>query len=471
MTEGLARRMSRRILPNTIYGQVVVILISSLFVTMFLVGFLLHALQPATPSVPDGLWPHVVAVESAIRSIRAVPPATRPQLAAGLSTPIFRFRMRDPFACVAVPLDHETSVLAKILARDVADATHSVTVLKCHDPVRDEDAISISFPEDGLHAAIISRMEFHDYLHMILPIIVPVLSLLVMTGALSIWSIWRVNRPLSILAAKAETLGYDVASPPLEERGPREVRHVTRAFNRMQTRLSAAAAERTRMLMSISHDLRTPLTRLSMRVEMGGEDAAPEAMRNDLALMKQMLNGALAFLKGQRETEAFETVELGSLLESLCEEFSMVGKDVAYDGAFRLACRGQPVSMARAVNNLVENGLKYGGRVWVKAWLEDGQVIIDVRDDGPGIPAAMRATMLEPFTRLDRARSADGSLGLGLSIVHSIVAHHHGSITFRDAAPHGLIVRLTLPQRLSRGDMLSLSEPDETVLPLPPFSP
>lgn len=448
MRSGSLHRVIRRVLPNTIYGQVVGILISSLFITLFLVAFLLRVLRPGTPSVPDGLWPHVVAIETAIRSIRAVPPAMRPQLAEGLSTPIFRFRMQEAFPCVSVPLDHETAILSKILVRDVASASRTIRVLKCRDPATDEESISITFPEDGLQAAIISKMEFHDYLHMTLPIIVPVLSLLVMMAALSIWSIWRVNRPLAILAEKAGTLGYDMMSPPLEEWGPREVRHVTRAFNRMQMRLAAAAAERTRMLMSISHDLRTPLTRLSMRVDMGGEDAAPEAMRNDVALMKQMLNGALAFLKGQRETEAFETVDLGSLLESLCEEFSTVGKDVAYDGVFPLACHCQPVSMARAVNNLIENGLKYGGWVRVNAWPEDGQAIIEVVDGGLGIPESMRAAMLEPFARMDQARSADGSLGLGLSIVHSIIIRHHGSITFGEANPHGLIVRLTFPRRL-----------------------
>ncbi|GBR03648.1 signal transduction histidine kinase [Acetobacter oeni LMG 21952] len=304
---------------------------------------------------------------------------------------------------------------------------------------------NIILPKDNIHISVISNFNLHDVIHMTLPITVPFLSLLVMTGALSLWSVWRVNRPLSILARKADTLGYDTTSPLLEEQGPREVRRVIRAFNRMQNRLRMAAEERTRMLMSIGHDLRTPLTRLSMRVELGGEDASPSAMRNDLTLMKQMLNGALAFLNGQRETEPFEVVELGSLLESLCEEFSATGKQVSYEGAHETACFCQPVSISRAVNNLIENGLKYGKDVRVDAWPENDRAIIEVEDSGPGIPDHMRLEMLQPFVRMDRARSADGSLGLGLSIVQDVMARHQGSITFRDAAPTGLIVRLTLP--------------------------
>ncbi|GEN64801.1 hypothetical protein AOE01nite_30250 [Acetobacter oeni] len=433
----------RRLLPQTLFGQMVAILSISLLLTLSVVVLLLRALRPAIPPLPVGPWPDTLAVETAIRSLRAIPLSARQQAAEGMSTAGFHFQLNKAFPCIPLPTDHETELVHRILRHDFPGDAASMGVVKCE--ADGTIFTNIILPKDNIHISVISNFNLHDVIHMTLPITVPFLSLLVMTGALSLWSVWRVNRPLSILARKADTLGYDTTSPLLEEQGPREVRRVIRAFNRMQNRLRMAAEERTRMLMSIGHDLRTPLTRLSMRVELGGEDASPSAMRNDLTLMKQMLNGALAFLNGQRETEPFEVVELGSLLESLCEEFSATGKQVSYEGAHETACFCQPVSISRAVNNLIENGLKYGKDVRVDAWPENDRAIIEVEDSGPGIPDHMRLEMLQPFVRMDRARSADGSLGLGLSIVQDVMARHQGSITFRDAAPTGLIVRLTLP--------------------------
>ncbi|NHN89511.1 ATP-binding protein [Acetobacter conturbans] len=438
----------RRVFPQTIFGQMVAILVTSLLLTFCFVVLLLRAVRPALPPLPVGPWPDTLAIETAIRSLRAIPVSVRQQAAEGMSAAGFHFQLNKAFPCTPQPTDHETGLVHRILMHDFPDDAHSLSVVKCASG--DRISTNIIFPRDGIHVSVISNFNFHDVIHMTLPITVPFLSLLVMTAALSLWSVWRVNRPLSVLARKADTLGYDTTSPPLEEQGPREVRRVIRAFNRMQSRIRLAAEERTRMLMSISHDLRTPLTRLSMRVELGGEDAAPSVMRNDLSLMKQMLNGALAFLNGQRETEPFETVELRSLLESLCEEFSSVGKQVSYEGEQEITCFCQPVSISRAVNNLIENGLKYGKTVKVNAWSETDEAIIEVQDAGPGIPDNMRLEMLQPFARMDRARSVDGSLGLGLSIVQDIMARHHGIVSFHDATPTGLIVRLTLPANAPR---------------------
>lgn len=454
------RRLGR-ILPQTIYGQMVAVLICSLFVTLFIVAFLLDALRPAIPPLPEGPWPSALAIETGIRALRAVPIPERETTAHGFSTKDLRFQVNAAFPCVPRPMDHEADLLRRILRSSLTEDRATLQVFNCGGYQGVEKTTNVFLPRDGIHLAIRSGINFQipQIMHMTLPITVPFLSLLVMTGALSVWSIWRVNRPLAVLAEYAETLGYDSVSAPIQEQGPKEVRRVIRAFNRMQARLSTAAEERTRMLMSVSHDLRTPLTRLSMRVEMGGEDAAPEVMRHDLDLMKQMLNGALAFLKYQRETEAFEAVELGSLVESLCEEFSAVGRNVLYQGAFRLPCFCQPVSIARAISNLVENGLKYGQNVKVNAWSHDERIIIEVQDSGPGIPESLQQAMLQPFPRMDQARSSDGSLGLGLSIVHDIIARHHGAIEFRNARPAGFIVRLILPQRLKAQQRAIHSKP------------
>ena len=435
------------LLPRTVYGQMVAIVVSSMMVTIFVVAFLVFVLRPAVPPLPEGPWPNALAFETAIDALRASPPAMRETIAQGMSTPDVSLRTTAPFPCAFIPTEHFSILLRRILQAQAGNRDAVINVSTCAADSSGMTSTHIDMPREGIFITAHNGINHHlpQLMRATLPLIVSFLSLLAIMGSLSLWSLWRINRPLKILANKAETFGYDITPEPLTEQGPAELRRVARAFNRMQARIAAAAEERTRMLMAIGHDLRTPLTRLSMRIEMGGADASPAALRNDLWLMNRMLNGALSFLKGQGDTEPAERVDIGALVESVCTEFEATGRNVIYQGDLGLTCLCQPVAVARMVNNLIDNACKFGSEVRVDTRRSDHDAIIEVADNGPGIPSEMHDVVLLPFARLDPARSSDGGLGLGLSIIHDIVQRHHGSLTFHSSQPHGLLVRVALP--------------------------
>ncbi|GBQ43759.1 ATP-binding protein [Komagataeibacter europaeus] len=435
------------LLPRTVYGQMVAIVISSMLVTIFVVAFLVVALRPTVPPLPEGPWPNALAIETAIDALRASPTATRDAVARGMSAPDMQIQTTGPFPCAQIPTEHFSVLLRRILKAQPDNRDAIITESTCDADSSGMTSTHIDMPREGIFITAHNGINHHlpQLMRTTLPLIVSFLSLLVIMGTMSLWSLWRINRPLKVLANKADTFGHDITPEPLTEQGPLELRRVARAFNRMQARIAAATEERTRMLMAIGHDLRTPLTRLSMRIEMGGADASPSALRNDLWLMNRMLNGALSFLKGQGDTEPAERVDIGALVESVCAEFEAIGRNVTYQGDLGLTCLCQPVAVARMVNNLIDNACKFGSHVRVDTRRHDNEAIIEVADNGPGIPSEMHDIVLLPFARLDPARSTDGGLGLGLSIIHDIVQRHRGTLTFHHNQPSGLRVRIALP--------------------------
>jgi signal transduction histidine kinase len=263
---------------------------------------------------------------------------------------------------------------------------------------------------------------------------------------LLIWAARRVTTPLAHLAESADRLGREGSTAPVAEEGPDEVRRAARAFNLMQERLRRFVDDRTRMLAAISHDYRTVLTRLRLRVEGVADEGVKGRLLDDLTLMDSMVASTLAFVRGAEMQEVVEWVDLPSLLRTVCDQFADLGHAVSYDGppAFRFRCRVQ--ALQGAIANLVDNGTKYADSVVVSLSTAAEQIRITVADDGPGIPAAARERVFEPFYRLDEARRMDtGGVGLGLSIARSVVAAHGGEIRLSDNAPRGLAVRVSLP--------------------------
>jgi signal transduction histidine kinase len=267
-------------------------------------------------------------------------------------------------------------------------------------------------------------------------------------GGLWAWLTWMVNAPLMRFAHAAERVGLDVHAPPFPEQGPSQLRRAIRAFNEMQVRLQRMLTDRTLMLGAISHDLRTPLTRLRLRIETDRVADERPKMLADIETMEAMLTSTLSFVRGVDDAEGQEAVDLDLALQTVCDLISDVGGDVAYDGASRCRYLCKPQAMMRALTNVIANAAKYGhhARVALRRSADPG-FVIDVEDDGPGIPDQEKAKVFEPFYRTAVARDRDSEgMGLGLSIARSIILSHGGSIELRDAVPHGLIVRITLPE-------------------------
>ncbi len=264
---------------------------------------------------------------------------------------------------------------------------------------------------------------------------------------LSAYAVRWITFPLSSIASAARAFGRsEDTEPDLVISGPREIREAASALNDMRKRVRALVRERTLMLTAISHDLRTPLTRLRLRTERVSEEPVRAAMMQDIVLISDMVGETLAYIRASDQPEAAALTDLPSLLETIAAQFLDIGHSVSYGGPDRLTFAGRVQGIGRAVTNVVENGTKYGTHVEIRLRaLEDGAVEIGVSDDGPGVAPALLDQVLEPFFKGDAARSQDGRVGfgLGLSIARHIAEKHGGAIRLSNREPHGLSVSLT----------------------------
>ena len=255
----------------------------------------------------------------------------------------------------------------------------------------------------------------------------------------------QIARPVRTFVAAAERLGTDVNAPPIPERGSRELRRVTRVFNTMQERLQSYVDDRTRMLAAISHDLRTSLTRLRLRTQFIDDPQQQRKAEQDLEQMDAMLGSTLAFARDDAADEQPLNVDLAKLLHTLCDDLADLGGTVDYQGpeSHTLCCR--PLALQRAITNVLNNAVSYGGSAHVTLSLEEGACHIRVADEGPGIPGEQLEAVFEPFVRLDPARNrSTGGTGLGLSIARSVMRSHGGDVNLANRPGGGLVVDLRL---------------------------
>lgn len=265
---------------------------------------------------------------------------------------------------------------------------------------------------------------------------------------LSIWATRTLIAPLTRFTEAAERFTLGRTDAPLPERGPREIVRAAQAFNGMRERIQRMVEDRAHMLAAVSHDLRTPITRLRLRAEEIERPALKKQVIRDLDTMRGMVHAALSFLRDQANRAAHDRINLPSLIQTVCDDCADTGREVVFEGASHLYVNGDPDQLGRAITNLIENGFKFGKTVMVTLRVrQDHAVDIDVRDDGPGIPDCEKRRVLEPFHRGDHARGLDGhdGFGLGLSISQVIAESHSGSLSLHDADPTGLVARLTLP--------------------------
>ena len=264
---------------------------------------------------------------------------------------------------------------------------------------------------------------------------------------LGVWSSYVVTAPLRELARAAETYNIDGSPVALSEKGPREIRGAAIALNRMQHRISRLVTDRTRMLAAVSHDLRTPLTRLRLRSEFIPDEQLRGFMLADLEHMNVLVDNALSYLRGGRSGESETPTDLASLMQTISDRFSDLGLDVPLAGAPRLVASIRPREIEQAVTNLIENALRYAGQARLELSRDEAGrlAFIDVIDEGPGLLDADKTTLLDAFNRGDPARMMDqGGLGLGLTIARSIAEGHGGRLVLMDSRPHGLTARIEI---------------------------
>lgn len=256
----------------------------------------------------------------------------------------------------------------------------------------------------------------------------------------------RINRPLRELRIAAASLGRGERPEPLPETGPTEVRELSTSFNRMLSDLDANERERNVMLAGISHDLRTPLARLRLGVEMMADDSLRDGMREDVDDIERILGQFIAFARGLGEEEASETDPAG-LVRSVLTRYAREGCNIELELADDIpTIKARPLALSRALANLIDNARRYAEPpITVQVRREPGWLIFEVLDHGPGIPESQLADALKPFHRLDTARRADGGSGLGFAIVDRIARLHRGNLTLSNRAEGGLCATLRVP--------------------------
>jgi two-component system osmolarity sensor histidine kinase EnvZ len=266
--------------------------------------------------------------------------------------------------------------------------------------------------------------------------------------AATFFLVFRLNRPLAELARAAEKLGKGGDPAPVSETGPSEIRAVARAFNQMKDDLQQSQRERATFLAGSSHDLRTPLARLRLEVEMLGDKAGGGTQRGmvqDLDDMNAIIDQFIDFTRSEA-AEPLAPVNLGELARSCAERAARGGVDVRCELGDVPVMMLRPLAMQRLVDNLLANAARHaGGQTTLRTGCGDGRATLSVLDRGPGIPEGLVERLKQPFTRRDEARSGSSGAGLGLAIVDRIATLHGGRLELLPREGGGLEARVSLP--------------------------
>jgi signal transduction histidine kinase len=271
--------------------------------------------------------------------------------------------------------------------------------------------------------------------------------LLVAVIAVSLVAVRWATRPLKALADAADELGRNLDRAPMPEKGPLEVVRAASAFNTMQSRLARTIRERSATLAAMSHDLKTPLTRLRLRAELLEDGELKKKISQDVEEMESMVLATLEFMRGGETAERVQPVDVTALLESLQGDAAVLGGQVLLKGSTARPFVGRPQALKRCLGNLIDNAIKYGKSATLSVEDAQDRLVIRVWDQGPGIPEAELERVFEPFYRIEGSRGRDtGGTGLGLSIARNIAQLHGGTLIVRNLKDAGLEAVLTLPR-------------------------
>lgn len=384
-------------------------------------------------------------IAATVQVLERLPPQERAGWIDDLGRRRLRLALRPPPDNAQPVRDH---ALLRALGTALPDHKASLTVAQRPDnhpfylvtiPLRDGTPLSVRLPgigpEPGPPLAPPDRL-------------IAALAALVIGVALLTWLAVRIaTRPLSRLAAAARALGEDPERAPMNSSGPTEVAQAAAAFNQMQQRIREHVAERTRILAAISHDLQTPITRLRLRAEMVDDDNLRDRIQADLDAMQSLVKEGLAYARSMDASSPPQPVNLESLADVLRADAADLGWTVTVSGSAPTPCPSRPTALRRALWNLVENGVKFGGEVNITLAELPDRYEIRIRDHGPGLPAEELEKVFEPFYRTESSRNREtGGTGLGLAIARNLLRAQRGEVALGNHPEGGLEARVTLPQ-------------------------
>lgn len=463
------------LLPNSLFGRMVLVMVIGLILAQVLsAAILLQDRERWELQIRAARAAQQIG--DAVRLLDNLTEAEREKLVPLLSTRTFSINMGDTrFPSAAEPEMREgaeafAETLHQALEGTRAHATAIVyEVASAMDDRKavDSEAKGMGMPSAGSTAsdqrqrgpALLAQVSLADgsavgFSYQFFPrkrpvssrLLVDLMVRLTAVVILSLIAVRWVTRPLSALAVAAEGIGENINRPPLPENGPTEVKNAARAFNRMQTRLLSYLRDRTRVLAAISHDLKTPITRLRLRSELLSDPALKAKFTRDLEEMEAMVAASLEFMQGIDSREPWQAIDIVALVESLQQDAQDGGGWVEMEGAAQ-PYPGKPMALKRCLNNLIDNAVKYGKRAEIRLIESPETLVICIRDAGPGIPDDKLEQVFEPFFRLEASRNRNtGGTGLGLSIARNIAEAHGGSLVLHNPAEGGLEAVLSLPR-------------------------
>ena len=437
----------------SLFGQLLALIGLSLVAAQAISLFLLFNLPPPAPdfyriseivqtlrgSPPTFTERHPLAVTIAKTPPPLVmdgrmTPKIRAQIAAGLGVPVERVMVastsRFPFSDRRV-----FRVIRDRIAREGGEVEEHFLIAPFKVAVQQPDGRwKVLSPERGIGLDAWQQRIVLLFL----------LSALAMTPVAFVFA-RRLSAPIRLFTDAAERLGRDPRAPPLSLKGSAEISVAVKAFNDMQERLRRYVEDRTAMVGAIAHDLRTPLTRLRFRIENVPEDVRVK-MAADIDQMEEMISAALTFVRDTSRPGERTLLELSSLLESVCDEMADTGADTQVELGEKVVLEGDPLALRRLFANLLENAVKFGGRARARVYRDGASAIVEIEDDGPGIPPEESERVFEPFYRREPSRSRQtGGIGLGLAVVRSVARGHGGDVVLENRANGGLTARVQLP--------------------------
>jgi signal transduction histidine kinase len=424
--------------PKNIGGQIAALVVASIVAIHLILAATFLVYRPDQAPIDRGNS----QLAALVQLLGAAPAVGRPRLFADIARAFPQLDIASRLPGPAPVADEPDGLSLRSLHRRLG-STYRIFSLP---PEKGIQKVGIVLPDGATISAKLTADE-RPRPFWIGPWVLTLLFAAISVTLLGLWTARALTAPLSSFARAAESFSLNGAPAPLPERGPEEIRSVAKALNRMRERITTLIDDRTRMLAAISHDLRTPITRMRLRSEFIEDDGHRSSMLGDLDQMRSMLESVLSFLRNDRRLESMTLVDIASTLQLVTDQFADMGHKVAYDGPQHAMATLRPDDLHRSITNLVENAVRFGAEATIRLTMSPDSVTIDVEDDGPGISDARKDAMLEPFVRGDEARNMDeaAGFGLGLSIARAIVLAHDGELSLNDRQPHGLVVRIELP--------------------------
>jgi signal transduction histidine kinase len=449
-------KLAKRFWPDTVASRAIMILIAALL-AFHLLGywaFRVGVESFASAGRDSGLAEHIVSIKRAIASLPDG--VERDRVAHELSSASLEVHWsKVSLVLASAPASARTRAMEarlKLLAPDLATEAFRVGLA-------DDGALGAGAAEAYRHMMLVSvRLDDGSWVNfssstlgaaqhpdwgLTAIMICFAVGIVVVALLLLRWA----TRPLRDLALAAERFSLDQVPQLLPESGPAEVRRAARAFNTMRERIQRLVSERMQAMAAVSHDLRTPITRLRLRSELLDDDATRELIDADLGEMEDMIDSTLDYLRGGASSEPMRPIDIASVIETIVDEHLDQGHRVSLSGLGAAPALGRVLPLKRAFSNVIGNAVKYGQVVTVRVDEADGDLLVIVEDEGPGIPAEQMERVFQPFVRLEESRGRQtGGSGLGLTIAAAILETHGGRIDLDNRRCGGLRVTLRLPK-------------------------